>query len=155
MNTNSSQDEKRMVEAYEALLQKVKPGPNILVNSMWAFLIGGMICALGQLVLNVFSLTGLPKDEAQTATSISLIFLGALLTGLGIYDEIGKLAGAGSIVPITGFANSIVSAAMDYKHEGLVFGVGARMFQIAGPVLVYGFISSILIGVVYWLIRWV
>ena len=94
-----------------------------------------------------------PKDEAQVLTSITMIFLGSFLTGLGVYDKIGAFAGAGSIVPITGFANSIVSPAIEYKKEGFVFGVGSKMFLIAGPVLVYGISTSILVGLLYYLVK--
>lgn len=145
------QQHKQEIAAYEKKLQSIKIKPNVLVNTVWAFIIGGLICVIGQLILNGMLELGLPKSEAGTASSIILIFLGALFTGIGVYDELGKVGGAGSIVPITGFANSIVASAMDYKHEGYVFGVGARLFQIAGPVLVYGFVASIAVGLLFWI----
>ena len=110
-----------------------------------SFIVGGIICVIGQIINDLYSKVGnLDKIPASTATSITLIFIGAFLTGLGVYDLIGKRAGAGSIIPITGFANSIVSPAMEYKREGFVLGVGANLFKIAGPVLVYGIGSSII-----------
>ncbi len=114
-----------------------------------AYWVGGAICVLGQLINDLFSY-GLKwgMQSASTATSICLIFIASLLTGLGVYDKIGKYAGAGSIVPITGFANSVVSPAMEFRREGLVMGVGAKMFTLAGPVLVYGIGSSVLVGLV-------
>jgi stage V sporulation protein AC len=118
-----------------------------------AFLVGGTICLTGQVMMNVFMQEGLSKLEAGGATSTLLIFLGALLTGLGYYDELGKIAGAGSIVPITGFANSIVSSAMEFKREGFVYGVGARLFTVAGPVLVYGTMVSMLVGLIYYFLK--
>lgn len=108
-----------------------------------------MICVLGQLILKGWGLLGLDQDGASTATAISMVFLGALCTGIGIYDRIAKLAGAGTVVPITGFANSVVSPAMEFKTEGFVMGVSAKMFTIAGPVLVYGVGASVLYGILY------
>ena len=119
-----------------------------------AFIVGGIICMIGQGINDSYmNFAGLDKQTAATCTSITLIFIGALLTGLGVYDLIGKRAGAGSIIPITGFANSIVSPAMEFKREGYVLGVGANLFKIAGPVLVYGIGSSILFGLVYYIVQ--
>lgn len=146
------QSHKLDVAAYNKSVAKLKIKPNFLMNTVWAFIVGGLICVVGQLITNYFLILGLTKNDAGTATSTAMIFLGAFFTGVGIYDELGKHAGAGSIVPITGFANSIVAAAMDYKNEGFVFGVGARMFQIAGPVLVYGFVTATVIGIIAWII---
>lgn len=120
-------------------------------DMLGAFCIGGLICALGQLVLNGWKLAGLSKDEAGTLTSISLVFLSAVLTGLSWYDDIAKLAGAGTIVPITGFANAVVSPAIEFKAEGFVTGMAAKMFTIAGPVIVYGTTASTVYGIIYWL----
>lgn len=108
---------------------------------------------IGQIIINLFRLGGLTFPEASAATSAVLIFLGALLTGLGVYDDIARFAGAGSIVPITGFANSIVAPALEFKREGYVLGVGARLFQIAGPVLVYGIVTSIIVGLIFFLLH--
>jgi stage V sporulation protein AC len=135
---------------YSELVKKYSPNSHTLVDTLNAFWIGGLICVLGQLILNGWGMTGLEDDQAATATSMSLILLGALLTGVGIYDRIAKVAGAGTIVPITGFANSIVSPAMEFKTEGFVMGMSAKIFTIAGPVLVYGLSASVVYGLIYW-----
>ncbi len=136
---------------YQDLTKKLTPKPTIVRNSFWAFMVGGAICALGQVIINLFAAAGLGRQEASTAATASMILLGALLTGIGVYDEIGKYAGAGSIVPVTGFANSIVAPALEFKREGYVLGVGARLFTVAGPVLVFGISTSIVVGMVYYL----
>ncbi|MDI6813792.1 MAG: stage V sporulation protein AC [Desulfitobacteriaceae bacterium] len=136
---------------YQDLAKKLTPKPTIVRNSFWAFMVGGTICALGQVIINLFAAAGLGRQEASTAATALMILLGALLTGIGVYDEIGKYAGAGSIVPVTGFANSIVSPALEFKREGYVLGVGARLFTVAGPVLVFGITTSIVVGMVYYL----
>jgi stage V sporulation protein AC len=136
---------------YENYIKNKIPKPNTIKNCIWAFIVGGLICDIAQFILNIAKSQGYSKDIASSITSISMVFLGAFLTGLGIYDRIGKFAGAGSIVPITGFANSMVSPAMEFKREGFVFGVGAKMFSVAGPVLVYGISTSIIIGLIYYL----
>ena len=138
---------------YREYVDKKSPKPKYMKNIMWAFLVGGIICTIGQMINNYLISKGLDEGDVATATSILLIFVGALLTGLGVYDKIGKKAGAGSIIPITGFSNSIVSPAMEHKSEGFVLGVASKMFTIAGPVLVYGFGSSILVGMIYLLIN--
>jgi stage V sporulation protein AC len=140
-------------EKYKALAQQYTPKPTIAKNIVRAFVVGGIICAIGQVVINFFVSVGLNRVEASTAATATMIFLGALLTGLGIYDEIGKFGGAGSIVPVTGFANSIVAPAMEFKREGYVLGVGAKLFTVAGPVLVYGIATSIVVGLVYFIIH--
>lgn len=117
-----------------------------------AFVIGGGICVLGEALLNLYGMLGLNKDDAGALTSMSLIFLSALLTGLKLYDRIAQHAGAGTLVPITGFANSVVSPALDFKSEGYVLGLGAKMFVIAGPVIVYGISASIVYGIIYYII---
>lgn len=137
---------------YKQYVEEISPKPKYLKNYTLAFLVGGTICVIGQGINDAYiKLAGLDKMAAATSTSITLIFIGAFLTGLGIYDLIGKRAGAGSIIPITGFANSIVSPAMEYKREGYVLGVGANLFKVAGPVLVYGIGSSILCGFFYYI----
>ncbi len=135
---------------YEEYVKNKVPKPNYLLNCLWAFFVGGVICTIAQFINNLLKNSGLNKTDAGTVTVIIMIFLGAFLTGLGVYDKLGKKAGAGSIVPITGFANSIVSPAMEFKREGYVLGVAAKMFSVAGPVLVYGFGSSVIIGVLYY-----
>ncbi|MEQ8174361.1 MAG: stage V sporulation protein AC [Syntrophomonadaceae bacterium] len=141
------------VQEYDQLVQTVKPKPAVLKNCIWAFMVGGAICVVGQIIANYAMSKGMGKTDASTTTSIIMIFLGAFLTGLGVYDEIGQRAGAGSIVPITGFANSIVAPAMEFKREGYVFGVGARMFSVAGPTLLFGFVAAVLIGLIKILVK--
>ena len=135
-------------EDYSEMTQKASPGSPGLKNCLWAFAVGGAICAVGQGLLNLFLQMGLELKDARGAVSISLIALSALLTALKVYDNIAKHAGAGTLVPITGFANSMVSPAMEFKSEGFITGVGAKMFVISGPVLVYGIASSIVYGLI-------
>ena len=139
----------QQTQQFQKLVQKNTPKPTILKNVFWAFLVGGFICVVGQAVQDYFiTAWGLAIKDAAAPTTVVMVFLGALLTALGVYDELGKYAGAGSIVPITGFANSIVAPAMEFKREGYIFGVGAKMFIIAGPVIVYGSITAVIIGIV-------
>lgn len=137
---------------YEYVKKKI-PKPNYIKNCFWAFIVGGLISDVGQLIINYFEKIGLDNKSVSAATAIILVFMGAFLTGLGIYDRLGKKAGAGSIVPITGFANAIVSPAMEFKREGFVLGVASKMFIIAGPVLVYGYGSSIIVGIIYLILK--
>lgn len=136
---------------YNAYVQGLAPKSPIWKDLLNAFWTGGLICVLGQLIQNGWTAAGLDKDAAGSATAISLIFLSAVLTALSVYNCIAKFAGAGTLVPITGFANSVVSPAMEYRSEGLVTGMAAKMFTIAGPVIVYGTVASVLYGVIYWL----
>lgn len=136
---------------YEKFIKDKMPKPKIFSNCIKAFIVGGLICDVGQFISNTLKGLGVNQDQVSAGTAIILVFLGAFFTGLGIYDKLGKYAGAGSIVPITGFSNSIVSPAMEFKREGFIFGVGAKMFIIAGPVLVYGISSSVLVGIIYYL----
>lgn len=147
MSSASNQEQKRFQERFEA----IKPKTPILKNVVWAFIVGGLICTLGQFIQNSFIEMGFTPKDAAGPTSAVLIFLGSFFTGLGVYDELGRRAGAGSIVPITGFANSIVAPAMEWKREGYIFGVGAKMFTIAGPVIVYGTVAAMAVGIIYWL----
>ncbi|WP_343101658.1 stage V sporulation protein AC [Romboutsia sp. MSSM.1001216sp_RTP31141st1_G3_RTP31141_220114] len=141
-----------MDKNYKKYVEEKSPKPTYAKNYILAFIVGGIICVIGQGINDFYmNFVGLGKLDAAGATSITLIFIGALLTGLGMYDLIGKRAGAGSAIPITGFANSIVSPAMEFKREGYVLGVGANLFKIAGPVLVYGIGSSILCGFIYYI----
>ena len=146
METNRNQKE---IKRYAQLVEQLSPKSEIGKGLIRAYWVGGVICMIGQGITDVFAY-GLKwgAQASATATSITLIFLSALLTGIGVYDRIGKYAGAGSIVPITGFANSVVAPAMEFRREGLVMGVGAKLFTLAGPVLVYGISSSIIVGLI-------
>ena len=135
-------------QAYQEYVDKKTPNSPIIKNCFCAFLVGGLICALGQIIFEYAKLRGVDETTCYTIVSVSLIFLSSSLTALNLFNRIGKFAGAGSLVPITGFANSIVSPAMEYKSEGYVMGVGAKMFTVAGPVLVYGISSSIIVGLI-------
>lgn len=123
----------------------------VVKNCAAAFLVGGSICTLGQGLKNLYEYLKLPADSVKTLVPVSLIFIAVLLTGLGIFDKIAKFAGAGTLVPITGFANAVVSPAIDTKAEGFILGVGAKMFTIAGPVIVYGVSASVVYGLIYWI----
>ena len=136
---------------YGKLVQELSPKSPIKKDCINAFWIGGLICVLGQLAINGYTALGLEKQDASTAASMSLVVLSALLTGLSLYDNIAKYAGAGTLVPITGFANSIASPAIEFKTEGMILGVGAKIFQIAGPVIVYGVSASVVYGIIYWI----
>ena len=136
---------------YDALVRKMAPKSPMGKDCFNAFWIGGLICVLGQFFINRYTGLGLEKQEASTAASMTLVALSALLTGLSLYDNIAKHAGAGTLVPITGFANSISAPAVEFKTEGFVLGVGAKMFTIAGPVIVYGVSASVVYGVIYWI----
>jgi len=136
-------------QEYEKYINKKSPNSPILKNCFNAFWVGGLICTIGQFILEYCKSINLDLQISYTIVSISLIFLSAFLTSLNIFNKIGKFAGAGSLVPITGFANSIVSPAIEYKSEGYILGVGAKMFTVAGPVLVYGISTSILVGILY------
>ena len=136
---------------YARLVKEMSPRSPIWRDCLNAFWIGGMICALGQLIMNGYVALGLEKEAAGTAMSMTLVALSALLTGLSLYDDIAKRAGAGTLVPITGFANAIAAPAIEFKTEGFVLGVGAKMFTIAGPVIVYGVSASVVYGLLYWI----
>ena len=135
---------------YAAYVKAKSPKSPLLKNGCFAFFIGGLICAGGQALTELFLSCGLSKDSAGTAVSISLVFLSALLTGLNLYNSIARFAGAGTLVPITGFANSVASPAIDFKSEGLITGTAAKMFVVAGPVIVFGTAAGILYGIVYY-----
>lgn len=136
---------------YQDYVDKKSPNSPIIKNCFNAFWVGGLICSIGQIILDFCKYKGLSEETSGTLVSIFLIGISAFLTGLNIFNKIGKIAGAGSLVPITGFANSIVAPAMEYKSEGYVMGVGAKMFTVAGPVLVYGISTSIIVGFIYFL----
>ena len=130
--------------------QKAQKSP-ILKDTVLAFLIGGAICVIGQAIQNGWSVAGLSQEDAGTATSCTLVFLSALLTGLNLYNKIARFGGAGTLVPITGFANAVVAPAIDFKSEGFITGMAARMFTVAGPVIVFGTVASAIYGLLYWL----
>lgn len=158
MTNEKSNDSKKPVEkkqiakAYEKYTEQFTPKPKYFLNSLKAFIIGGLICAGSLWLENSFVAAGLSEKAAGTYVVILLVMLAQLLTGLGCFDTLGKFAGAGVIVPITGFANSMVAPALEYKKEGIVLGVGAKLFSLAGPVLVSGITASMVIGFIYWII---
>ena len=140
-------------ENYLGYVSKISPKTNEKRSLFHAFWVGGTICVIGQLIRFILEFVfGLYGDELAGTTSVVLIFLGALLTGIGVYDRIGKYAGGGSIVPITGFANSVVSPAMDFKNEGFIYGLAAKMFVVAGPIIVFGIIGGVSVGVIYFIL---
>lgn len=136
---------------YDKLVKKYSPPSKHFKNCLRAFLVGGFICALGQIFLEIYIIIGVKEEISKILTSVTLIFIAAVLTGLKVFDNIAKFAGAGTLVPITGFANAVVSPAIEFKKEGFILGVGAKMFTIAGPVIVYGTVASVIYGVIYWI----
>ncbi|MBE6932829.1 MAG: stage V sporulation protein AC [Ruminococcaceae bacterium] len=136
---------------YPDYVNSMEPKSPMLKNCFLAFLVGGSICMLGQLLMNTYGSLGLGKTDAGTLTSVSLIALSALFTGLSLYDNLARHAGAGTLVPITGFANSIAAPAVEFRTEGFILGVGAKMFTIAGPVIVFGVSASVVYGLIYWI----
>ncbi len=138
---------------YIAYVNSFAPPTHHFKNCLRAFSVGGFICCIGQFFRYMLEYLGLTGDELAGTVSVLLIFLGTLLTGLGVYDRIGRNAGAGSIVPITGFANSVASPAIEFKTEGLIYGLAAKMFIVAGPIIVYGVLSGTIVGIIYWFLR--
>jgi len=136
---------------YGELVKELSPNSPMGKDLVFAFLVGGTICTVGQAVMNFWGWVGLGTEDAGTATSITMVFFGAVLTALSLYDNIAKHAGAGTLVPITGFSNAVVSPAMEFKSEGFVLGMAAKMFIIAGPVIVYGILASVAYGMIYWI----
>ncbi len=136
---------------YSKMVKNLAPASPLIKDILASFFVGGFICALGQVLLIGYEMSSLSLNNAKSMVSVTIIFIAAVLTGFGIFDKIAKFSGAGTLVPITGFANSIVSPAIEYKAEGFVLGVGANMFKIAGPVLVYGITASAVYGVVYYI----
>lgn len=132
---------------------KASTGSPVLKDCIMAFLVGGFICTLGQFLINVYAMLGLDIEIAKAVSTVTLVFLSAVLTAFGLYDDIAKRAGAGTLVPITGFANAVVSPAIEFKSEGFVLGMSAKMFVIAGPVIVFGTVASIIYGVILWIIQ--
>ena len=140
-------------EEYIKYVEKQNPKSPILVNCIKAFVIGGAICAIGQVFLNIYKALGLDKETASTLVTVTMIFIGALLTGLNIYPKIAKHGGAGTLVPVTGFSNAVSAPALDAKTEGYVLGVGAKIFTIAGPVILFGTLSSVICGIIYFFMK--
>lgn len=136
---------------YAKLVKERSPKSPVGRDCLWAFCVGGLICCLGQLLINCYSALGLDPGDASACASMTLVAVSALLTGFSVYDDIAKRAGAGTLIPITGFANAIAAPAVEFQTEGLILGVGAKMFSIAGPVIVYGLSASVVYGFVYWL----
>jgi len=138
---------------YSKMVEKETTKSPIVKDCIFAFLIGGAICTVGQGLTELYMSFDMGKTQAQTVTSVTLVFLGVLLTALHLYEKIAKYAGAGTLVPITGFANSVASPAIEFKSEGFILGVGAKMFSIAGPVIVYGVVASVIYGVIYYIVQ--
>lgn len=137
-------------QKYSEYVKEVTPTHNVWMNIMRAFLVGGIICTVGQIIINVFLNTGLEKESASAWTTLILIGGSVVLTGFNLYPKIVKWGGAGALVPITGFANSVVAPAVEFKSEGFIFGIGCKIFTIAGPVILYGILSSWVLGIIYY-----
>ncbi len=146
-------DQKIRDEKYNAYVENVTPKHNMWINILNAFWIGGLICTLGQVLIQIYKYYGADKDLANECTTITLVFLSILTTGLNLYDKIAKYGGAGTVVPITGFANSVAAPAIEYKKEGQVFGIGCKIFTICGPVILYGIFSSWIYGIIYYILK--
>ena len=144
---------KKGQQKYAEMVKKASPNSPVFRDCIKAFVSGGIICAIGQLLLDFYIGMDISEKDAAAWVSITLVGLSALLTALGIYEKLGKFCGAGTIVPITGFANSVVSPAIEFKKEGMVFGMAAKMFVVAGPVIVYGTLTSMLVGLVYYFVK--
>ncbi len=139
-------------EQYSDMVKKASPNSHIFLNCIKAFIVGGIICCIGQLITNCCNVLGLSTEDSASYTSIILVVIGSVLTALGLYSKIGKFAGAGSIVPITGFSNSVTAPAIEFKKEGFVLGLGAKIFIVAGPVILYGVLTSIVVGIIYYFV---
>lgn len=146
-------DPKKRDEKYNQYVSQVTPKHNPWINIAWAFVVGGAICTLGQALLALYQKWGANKEDAALYVTITLVFLSALFTGLNLYQKLTKYAGAGSVVPITGFANSVAASAIEYSKEGQVFGIGCKIFTIAGPVILYGILTSWVLGLIYWILK--
>ena len=151
-NALNTDDNQVLYENYEEYVKQVTPTKSLPINMLKAFFVGGIICCLGQFILNLYISYGMSKDDAASWTSLSLVALAVILTGFGLYSKLGEFAGAGSLVPITGFANSVASTAIEFKKEGQVFGIGCKIFTIAGPVILYGIFSSWILGIIYFIL---
>jgi stage V sporulation protein AC len=151
LSSRSEIKEEKIKKKYETMANEIVPKSKIFRNCLRAFLVGGLICDVGQFIHNITVSFGFPEDQVASIVSIIMIFLGALLTGTGIYSKLAQFGGAGTVVPITGFSNAVVAPAIEFKKEGFIFGVAAKMFTIAGPVLVYGIGTSVIVGIVYYI----
>jgi len=138
---------------YDTMVKEASPKSTVLSNCIKAFFVGGTICAIGQVIHNIVAGLGVSQEHVGTVTAMILVFIAMALTAFGLYSKLGKFAGAGSIVPITGFANAVAAPAIEHKKEGIITGVGAKMFTVAGPVIVYGTIASIVVGLIYYFMR--
>jgi len=147
------QDKNLRNEKYNQYVKQITPKQSWMINSIKAFLVGGIICTIGQCFTQIYKSWGAEKELAQSYATLSLVFLAILFTGLGIYQKIAKFGGAGTIVPITGFSNSVAAPAVEYKKEGQVFGIGCKIFIIAGPVILYGIFSSWVLGIIYYILK--
>lgn len=152
-NVVHEQDTKKRNDNYNQYVKQVTPKNSILANVVKAFVIGGAICTLGQFFITWYQSMGAEEEAAKAYNSLTLIFLAILLTGLGLYQKLAKYGGAGTLVPITGFANSVAAPAVEYKKEGQVFGIGCKIFTIAGPVILYGIFSSWVLGLIYYILK--
>lgn len=150
MSSNSKRREEQIKNKYKQMAKEATPKSEIFKNCLKAFLVGGIICDIGQLIMNIIESFGYPKEQVMNIVPIIMVFIGAVLTGTGIYGKIASFGGAGTVVPITGFSNAVVAPAIEFKKEGYIFGVAAKMFTIAGPVLVYGIGTSVIIGIIYY-----
>ena len=148
-----SKNQQKLEQEYQQRVKELSPNSHTARDCFRAFVVGGIICVIGQAITNMFSKNGLSQNETGMYTSMVLIFIASLLTGLGVYQKIGRFAGAGSIVPITGFSNSVTSPALEFKKEGFILGLGAKIFIVAGPVILYGTLTSVLVGLVYYFVK--
>ena len=150
-NSEKTEKSERIAQAYDQKVKEYTPTHNLPKEMFHAFLVGGAICTLGQVITNIAAGYGLNKDDAATVCTIVLVLMSVVLTGLNIYPRIAKFGGAGALVPITGFANSVAAPAIEFQKEGQVFGIGCKIFTISGPVILYGIFSSWVLGVIYWI----
>ena len=146
-----AKDEQEQAKRYNQYVEEKTPKPDLLRDMLYAFLVGGSICTVGQVLTNFYLSRGLEEEVASSFTTLSLVLLAVILTGFNLYQKITKIGGAGSLVPITGFANSVAAPAIEFQKEGQVFGIGCKIFTIAGPVILYGIFSSWVLGVIYWI----
>lgn len=153
MNIEHERDKEKKQEKYDQLVKEMTPSHCLPLNMLKAFFVGGIICVLGQIIMNVCAAQGLGKEDAACWTSLILVLASVVLTGLNIYPSLANFGGAGALVPITGFANGVASSAIEYKKEGQVFGIGCQIFTIAGPVILYGIFTSWVLGLIYWILK--